>query len=273
MNKPLSLIPDVQSSIDTRRLTINKVGIKALKHPLQVLNREGKAQSTVAICNMSVELAHHQKGTHMSRFIELLNADEQMLSMEAFKQLLSAMVQRLEAQRGYIEFTFPYFIRKQAPVSGVASYLDYEITLLGEINEGIPAVVLKTVIPVTSLCPCSKKISAYGAHNQRSHVTVSVRPSGPIWIEDLIELVEQQASSELFGLLKRSDEKLVTERAYENPKFVEDMVRDVAAQLNHHPHIAAYCVEAENFESIHNHSAYAIIEKDKLSPCGSVISS
>lgn len=269
MNKPLTIIPDVQGSIDTRRLAINKVGIKSLKHPLQIRSRHGELQSTVAVCNMYVDLAHDCKGTHMSRFIEILNAQDSALDMEGFKTVLAQMLARLEAQRGYIELTFPYFIRKRAPVSGVASYLDYEVTLLGEINEGVPAITVKVVIPVTSLCPCSKKISAYGAHNQRSHVTVSARPCGPLWIEDLIELVEQQASSELFGLLKRADEKLVTERAYENPKFVEDMVRDVAAQLNQHPYIAAYVVEAENFESIHNHSAYALIEKDKRFPCSS----
>lgn len=263
MNKPLTIIPDVQGSVDTRQLAINKVGIKALKHPLQILARNGEAQGTVALCNMYVDLAHDAKGTHMSRFLELLNAQDSALDMEGFQFLLSDMVQRLEAQRGYIEFSFPYFIRKAAPVSGVESYLDYEVTLLGEIKDGEPSVTLKVLVPVTSLCPCSKKISAYGAHNQRSHVTVSVRPLGELWIEDIIELIERQASSELFGILKRSDEKLVTERAYENPKFVEDMVRDVAAQLNQHPNVAAYVVEAENFESIHNHSAYAVIEKDK----------
>lgn len=269
MNKPLTIIPDVQGSVDTRQLTINKVGIKALKHPLQILARNGEPQATVAVCNMYVNLAHDCKGTHMSRFLEILNAQDSALDMDGFQLLLADMVQRLEAQRGYVEFNFPYFVRKVAPVSGVESYLDYEVTLLGEIKDGVPSVTLKVVVPVTSLCPCSKKISAYGAHNQRSHVTVSVRPCGALWIEDVIELIERQASSELFGILKRADEKLVTERAYENPKFVEDMVRDVAAQLNQHPFVAAYIVEAENFESIHNHSAYAMIEQDKQHPVAS----
>jgi GTP cyclohydrolase I len=160
--------------------------------------------------------------------------------------------------------TFPYFINKKAPVSGVESMLDYEITLTGEIHDGVPTMFIKAVVPVTSLCPCSKKISDRGAHNQRSHVTVQVRTNGFVWIEEIIELVEKEASCELFGLLKRPDEKYVTERAYDNPKFVEDMVRDVAALLNGDDRFSAYVVESENFESIHNHSAYALIERDKL---------
>jgi GTP cyclohydrolase I len=159
--------------------------------------------------------------------------------------------------------TFTYFVDKAAPISGVRSLMDYEVTFIGEIRDGQPSMNLKVVVPVTSLCPCSKKISRYGAHNQRSHVTINVRTRGFIWIEDLIDLVEKEASCELYGLLKRPDEKYVTERAYENPKFVEDMVRDIAAILNRDDRVAAYSVESENFESIHNHSAYAMIEHDK----------
>jgi GTP cyclohydrolase I len=173
------------------------------------------------------------------------------------------MVKRLEAESGHVEMTFPYFVNKAAPISGVTSLLDYEVTFIGEIHQDKFDITVKVLVPVTSLCPCSKKISSYGAHNQRSHVTISARINDFIWVEDLIRMVESQASSELYGLLKRPDEKFVTERAYDNPKFVEDMVRDVAAQLNAEPRVDAYVVESENFESIHNHSAYALIENDK----------
>jgi GTP cyclohydrolase I len=173
------------------------------------------------------------------------------------------MVQRLEAESGYLEMRFPFFVEKAAPVSGVKSLMDYEVTLIAEIRDGVFTQTMKVVVPVTSLCPCSKKISAYGAHNQRSHLTLSARTNGQVWIEDLIRVAEEEASCEVYGLLKRPDEKYVTERAYDNPKFVEDAVRDVAARLNADPRIEAYVVEAENFESIHNHSAYALIEHDK----------
>jgi GTP cyclohydrolase I len=173
------------------------------------------------------------------------------------------MIKRLEAESGHVEMTFPYFVNKAAPVSGVKSLLDYEVTFIGAISHGKIDITVKVLVPVTSLCPCSKKISDYGAHNQRSHVTVTALVNDFIWIEDIIDLVEKEASCELYGLLKRPDEKYVTERAYDNPKFVEDMVRDVAAQLNAEKRIVAYTVESENFESIHNHSAYALIENDK----------
>jgi GTP cyclohydrolase I len=212
---------------------------------------------------MYVHLPQHFKGTHMSRFVEILNINEHAISVESFETILREMVTRLEAESGHVEMTFPYFVNKAAPISGVKSLLDYEVTFIGEINQGKYDITVKVLVPVTSLCPCSKKISAYGAHNQRSHVTVTALINDFIWIEDIIDLVEKQASCELFGLLKRPDEKFVTERAYDNPKFVEDMVRDVAAQLNAEKRIVAYVVESENFESIHNHSAYALIEKDK----------
>ena len=263
MNKPLIIMPDVQGSEDTRQLAINRVGIKSLRHPLEVRNRDGSTQSSVATVDMSVSLAHDCKGTHMSRFIEILNSNEEPLSFERYHDLLVEVAERLEANRGFVEMQFPFFIRKQAPASGVAGYMDYEVTMRGEIEDGVVQTTLEVLVPVTSLCPCSKKISAYGAHNQRSHVTITARPVNELCIEDLIDVVQQQASSELFAILKRMDEKLVTERAYDNPKFVEDMVRDVAAALNQHPKVAAYIVAAENFESIHNHSAYAEIEWDK----------
>jgi GTP cyclohydrolase I len=213
--------------------------------------------------NMYVHLPHNFKGTHMSRFVEILNANEREISVENFESILREMVKRLEAESGHIEMTFPYFVNKTAPVSGVQSLLDYEVTFIGEIQDGNYQIMVKVLVPVTSLCPCSKKISAYGAHNQRSHVTITARINDFIWVEDIIKLVEDQASCQLYGLLKRPDEKFVTEHAYDNPKFVEDMVRDIAAQLNLEPRIDAYVVESENFESIHNHSAYALIERDK----------
>lgn len=257
-------IPDVQNSADTRRLAINKVGIKDIRHPVRVRDRSGGEQHTIATFNMYVNLPHNFKGTHMSRFVEILNVPGREISVDSFKDMLMEMTDRLEAEAGHIEMTFTYFVTKAAPVSGVQSLMDYEVTFVGEIRDGQPAMNLKVVVPVTSLCPCSKKISKYGAHNQRSHVTVNVRARGFIWIEDVIDLVEKEASCELYGLLKRPDEKYVTERAYENPKFVEDMVRDIAAKLNQDDRVAAYSVESENFESIHNHSAYAMIEHDKV---------
>ena len=259
----LNPIPDVQNSADTRQLAINKVGIKDIRHPVRVRDRSGGEQHTIATFNMYVNLPHNFKGTHMSRFVEILNVPGREISVDSFQNMLLEMTDRLEAEAGHIEMTFTYFVNKAAPISGVQSLLDYEVTFIGEICAGQPAMTLKVVVPVTSLCPCSKKISQYGAHNQRSHVTISVRSRGFIGIEDLIDLAEKQASCELYGLLKRPDEKYVTERAYDNPKFVEDMVRDIAAQLNQDDRVAAYAVESENFESIHNHSAYAMIERDK----------
>jgi GTP cyclohydrolase IB len=256
-------IADVQGSADSRRIAIDKVGIKDIRHPVRVSDRSGLEQHTVATFNMYVYLPHDFKGTHMSRFVQILNNHEREIGVASFKGMLTEMSQRLESEAGHIEMHFPFFVNKKAPVTGVESLLDYEVTFIGEIRHNQPTLEIKVVVPVTSLCPCSKKISAYGAHNQRSHVTVQVRTQGYIWIEELIEMVEKEASSELFGLLKRPDEKYVTERAYDNPKFVEDMVRDVATRLNEDSRISAYVVEAENFESIHNHSAYALIERDK----------
>jgi len=256
-------IADVQNSEDTRHIAIDKVGIKDIRHPVVVNDRSGGKQHVVANFNMYVNLPHNFKGTHMSRFVEILNQHERELTVKSFKEIMSEMTERLDADSGHIEMSFPYFMNKKAPVSGVESLLDYDVTFIGEIHDNSPVLTVKVVVPVTSLCPCSKKISDYGAHNQRSHVTVSVKTSGFIWIEDIIDLVEAQASCQLYGLLKRPDEKHVTEEAYDNPKFVEDMVRDVAAQLNNDERITAYTVESENFESIHNHSAYALISKDK----------
>jgi GTP cyclohydrolase I len=261
--RDLQNIPDVQGAPDSRKLAIDKVGIKAIRHPVKIQERAGAAQHTIALFNMYVGLPHHFKGTHMSRFVEILNAHEREITVETFQQMLREMVEKLEAEEGHIEMSFPYFIEKKAPVSGVKSLMDYEVTFVGEVTKKKQAFSMKVVVPVTSLCPCSKKISERGAHNQRSHVTVTARTNDFVWIEEIVDLVEKQASCELYGLLKRPDEKYVTERAYDNPKFVEDLVRDVAAVLNLDERIESYVVESENFESIHNHSAYALIEKSK----------
>ena len=256
-------IPDTQNKADTRQIPIDKVGIKGIKHPVRVLDRSGGEQNTIAEFNMYVNLPHNFKGTHMSRFVEILNEYEREISVKSFNDMLEKMAERLEADSGHIEMTFPYFVKKTAPVSGVESLLDYQVCFRGEINNNQARTDVVVLVPVTSLCPCSKSISDYGAHNQRSHITISVKIQDFIWVEELIEMVEEQASCELYGLLKRPDEKYVTERAYDNPKFVEDLVRDIATQLNNDDRVVAYTVESENFESIHNHSAYAYIEKDK----------
>jgi GTP cyclohydrolase IB len=256
-------IADVQNSADSRRIPIDKVGIKDIRHPVRVKDRSVGEQHTIATFNMYVNLPHNFKGTHMSRFVQILNTHEREITVESFREMLKEMTERLEADSGHIEMNFNYFVNKTAPISGVESLLDYDVTLIGEIINGKPKMNIKVVVPVTSLCPCSKKISAYGAHNQRSHVTVNAETNGFVWIEDLIDMIENEASCELYGLLKRPDEKYVTEKAYDNPKFVEDMVRDVATRLNEDERINSYTVESENFESIHNHSAYALIERDK----------
>ena len=199
----------------------------------------------------------------MSRFVQILNDHEKEITVNSFKEMLKQMVEMLEADSGNIEMRFPYFVNKKAPISGVESLLDYDVTLIGEINKGVTSTRIKILVPVTSLCPCSKSISDYGAHNQRSHVTINVKTEGFIWIEEIIDIVEKQASCQLYGLLKRPDEKYVTEQAYDNPKFVEDMVRDIAGELNKDERIRQYILESENFESIHNHSAYVMLSFDK----------
>jgi len=258
----LAEVEDVQGRADTRHLPINRVGVKNINHPVRVKDRSSGEQHTIATFNMYVSLPHNFKGTHMSRFVEILHVERE-ISVESFRAMLATMTERLEADVGHIEMSFPFFVMKRAPVSGVESLMDYQASLIGERRDGHTEMWVKVLVPVTSLCPCSKRISAYGAHNQRSHVTITARLRHHIWIEELIEIAEKEASCELYGILKRPDEKYVTERAYDNPKFVEDMVRDVATRLNADDRIAAYVVESENFESIHNHSAYAPIERDK----------
>ncbi len=256
-------IEDVQGRADLREIAINKVGIKSIEHPIKIRDRSGGDQHTVANFNMYVNLPHNFKGTHMSRFVEILESYERVLTVESFNDMLEKMTDRLEAEEGHIEMSFPYFMMKSAPISKVESLLNYQVKFIGERKNGANITSVQVTVPVTSLCPCSKGISDYGAHNQRSHITITATLKDFVWIEELIEIAEKNASCELYGILKRPDEKYVTERAYDNPKFVEDIVRDVAASLNSEDRIVAYVVESENFESIHNHSAYALIENDK----------
>ena len=256
-------IPDLQSSQDTRQIPIDKVGVKGIRHPVRVLDKSGGEQSTVAHFNMYVNLPHHFKGTHMSRFVELIEQHGREISIVSFKDMLPQMAQRLDAEAGHLEMTFPYFIEKSAPISGVKSLLDYEVTFIGECGKNHTQITVKVSVPITSLSPRSKALANYGAYNQRSHVILTVRLRDFIWVEELIELVEQAASSQLYGLLKRPDEKHVTERAYDNPQSVEDMVRDVAIRLNRDQRIQSYVVEAESFESVHNHSVYAQVVKEQ----------
>ena len=252
---------DKQSERDHRKLRIDKVGVRGLRFPIQIRDKERTLQNTIATIGMFVDLPQEFKGTHMSRFLEVLNSHGPVVHVENITDILRAMQARLKSAAAHLEMEFPFFLVKKAPVSGLESMMDYtarfDATAFGsEID-----FVLTVRAGVTTLCPCSKAISRHGAHNQRGLVTVQVRSRQAIWIEDLIALVESSASSELYSLLKRQDEKAVTERAYENPVFVEDLVRNVALKLNAHPDVTWYKVEAENYESIHNHNAYASIEK------------
>jgi GTP cyclohydrolase I len=261
MNAPEKMfLPDVQSSADHRQLAIQKVGVKGLRYPVALAGLRGEVQHTVAEIALTVGLPPEVKGTHMSRFVELLEAPRGALDSAGILAMLAEMLVRLDARSGRIELSFPYFIRKAAPVSGVDSLLDYDVRYIVEQRPGeAPELALQVVAPVTSLCPCSKKISQYGAHNQRSHITIEAGLRTPMTVEELVRLAEEEASCEVFGLLKRPDEKWVTERAYDNPKFVEDLVRDIALRLMAEPRVGRWRVASENFESIHNHSAYAEI--------------
>ena len=261
MNAPerIALLPDIQSQADGRKLCIDAVGVKGVRYPVTV--RSGaEPVPTIATFSMTVGLPAAAKGTHMSRFIELLEARREALDPDGFRSVVLDMLERLEARSGTIEMRFSYFVTKSAPISGVASRLDYEVCWRGSVpEEGRYSFRMQVMVPATSLCPCSKEISEYGAHNQRSHISIDAELEGDMTIEELIAVADRSASCEVYGLLKRPDEKYVTERAYDNPKFVEDLVRDVALELNREPRVGVYTVEAENFESIHNHSAFARI--------------
>ena len=262
MNAPEKFfLPDVQASADHRALAIQRVGVRGLRYPMSVRDADGSVQHTVATLEMTVGLPADVKGTHMSRFVELLEAERDALDLDGLRGLFADMLERLEATSGRIEARFPWFMKKTAPVSGVDSLLDMDARVVVDKAEaGAVRTTLEAVVPVTSLCPCSKKISEYGAHNQRSHITISATLRGDLGLRELVRMAEEEASCEVFGLLKRPDEKWVTERAYDNPKFVEDLVRDIALRLRADARIAAWSVQSENFESIHNHSAYALIE-------------
>ena len=256
-----SLLHDKQSEQDHRQLRIDKVGVRGVKFPIQIRDKAHKIQNTIATIGMFVDLPKEFKGTHMSRFIEVLNAHGHVVHVENISEILAAMQAKLKAATAHLEMEFPFFLVKKAPVSGFESVMDYKATFNASACGKETDFLLTVKAPVTTLCPCSKAISKYGAHNQRGEVTVQIRSKKAIWIEDLIALIESSASSELYSLLKREDEKYVTEKAYENPVFVEDLVRNVVTKLNAHPDVTWYKVEAENYESIHNHSAYACIEK------------
>jgi len=253
-------LKDIQSQQDNRRIEINKVGVKSIRYPITVLDKQNKTQHTIATINMYVNLPHHFKGTHMSRFIEILNTYRKGINVENLSRILMKMKEKLASESAHMEITFPYFIEKQAPVTGAKSLMEYTCRIWGTHNRKADLIV-GAEVPLTTLCPCSREISNYGAHNQRSMVTVAVRFKKFFWIEDLIRIVESCASSEVYPLLKRPDEKFVTEKAFDNPMFVEDVVRSIAEQLDRDENITWYSVESENQESIHNHSAYAFIEK------------
>ncbi len=254
---------DIQNQTDHRRVEINKVGVKNIEYPITVLDKRHRVQHTVGKVNMYVNLPHHFKGTHMSRFIEVLNEYRGTINIKAISKILYKMKEKLNAKAAYLEVEFPYFIEKRAPVSRAKSLMGYTCQFLASLTERQNSLVVGVTVPVTTVCPCSREISRRGAHNQRSMVTVQVEFRKFFWLEDLIRLIEHSASAPVYSLLKRSDEKLLTEQAYENPMFVEDVVRNIALKLNSHPNITWFQVESENQESIHNHNAYAFVEKGK----------
>lgn len=259
LKESVCTLPDTQNQDDKREIPIDKVGIKSLKYPIAVKDKDNGIQHTVATISMTVDLPKEFKGTHMSRFVEVL-MNKREIHIDSIYEILKEMQNRLNSQSAHIELEFPYFIEKFAPVSKKQSLIDYRIKYHAVVNKDKRDLIMTVIVPVKTLCPCSKNISKYGAHNQRGEVTVSLRFNNNVWFEDIIGIVEKSASSELFTLLKREDEKYVTEKAYENPVFVEDVVRNVVVKLKENPDILWYSVEAENFESIHNHNAYAMIE-------------
>lgn len=263
MNKEATLkitLPDTQNQTDLREIPIDKVGVKNLKYPVAVKDKDNEIQHTIATISMTVDLPKEFKGTHMSRFVEILQCEDREIHVDSIDSILVEMQKKLKANASHIEISFPYFKEKKAPVTGKPSLLDYTVKFHAVRDHNKKDFILTVYVPVTTLCPCSKNISKYGAHNQRGEVTVSVRFKDTVWVEDIITIVESSASSELYSLLKREDEKFVTERAYENPVFVEDLVRNVVMKIKENKNITWYSVEAENFESIHNHNAYAHIE-------------
>ena len=260
MDQPLK---DTQNEPDDRRIAIDRVGVRALRYPMQIRDKARAVQHTIATAALTVDLPHQFKGTHMSRFVEVLNEFGPELHVDNIRTILCQLTARLASESAHVDFEFPFFLAKAAPVTGAVGMMDYNARFAATLEKGVVDFVVTVIVPVTTLCPCSKAISVHGAHNQRGQVTFSIRSHPPLWIEDMIRLVEDSASSELYSLLKRPDEKAVTERAYENPVFVEDLVRNIADRAARVPEIAWYRIEAENFESIHNHNAYALVEKKR----------
>ncbi|MDR2366890.1 MAG: GTP cyclohydrolase FolE2 [Deltaproteobacteria bacterium] len=251
---------DVQNQFDSRNIKIDQVGVKNIRYPISVKDRASGSQRTVASVNMYVELPHHHKGTHMSRFIEILSQYRHSISSNTIPTILTVIRERLNAAAAHLELSFPFFMEKMAPVTRAVGLMEYGCSLTGHDYGEESDITVSVTVPVTTLCPCSREISSYGAHNQRGEVKVTVRYEHFFWMEDLIRLVETSASSEVYSLLKRADEKKVTETAYDNPRFVEDVVREVAVKLMADPNFLWFSIAAENFESIHNHSAYAYLE-------------
>jgi GTP cyclohydrolase I len=256
-------LTDTQNQPDHRQIAIDRVGVKNLRHPITLRDKDHATQNTIATVQLTVDLPHHFKGTHMSRFVEALNTHGRSLHVDMIQDILEHLTRRLESDCAHVTFEFPFFLTKKAPVTGAESLMDYTVCFDATRKRGASDLVVTVMVPVTTLCPCSKAISARGAHNQRGLATLSARFAKPMWIEDMIRLVEDCASCELYSLLKRPDEKAVTERAYDNPVFVEDLVRAIAHRLRSDPNVLWFRVEAENFESIHNHNAYALIEKSE----------
>ncbi|HSH00052.1 MAG TPA: GTP cyclohydrolase FolE2 [candidate division Zixibacteria bacterium] len=254
-------MPDVQSQPDARQVPLNKVGIADIKYPVRVLDRENRSQDTVATINLSVNLPHEYRGTHLSRFVEALCAHHERIGVGEIAEILTDVKERLQSAEAHIDVYFPYFISRSAPVSGAEALMEYHCGFEASYTDALDFVLLVEV-PVTTLCPCSKEISAYGAHNQRATVTVRCRFTDFVWLEELIEIVESCASSPVYPLLKREDEKAVTEAAYDNPRFVEDVVREVALRLDDDARVTAYQIQAKSFESIHNHNAVALVQRN-----------
>lgn len=263
MTKINSSLPDTQNQKDVREIPINKVGVKNLKYPIALKDKENEIQHTIATISMTVDLPMHFKGTHMSRFVEILQNEKREIHIDSVYNILEEMQKKLHANTAHMEMEFIYFREKKAPVSKKPSLIDYKVRFHAIMDKDKKDFMMTVIVPVTTLCPCSKNLSDYGAHNQRGEVTVALRFTDMVWIEDVINIVEKSASSELYTLLKREDEKFVTERAYENPVFVEDLVRNIVLGLKNIKNIIWYSVEAENFESIHNHNAYAMIESQE----------
>ncbi|MBN1596088.1 GTP cyclohydrolase I FolE2 [candidate division FCPU426 bacterium] len=258
---------DVQNEPDARNIAIDKVGIRNIKYPISVLDKAHKIQHTVADINLYVQLPEHFRGTHMSRFVEVLNQHQREINVENIDEILESIRRALNSEAAYLELSFPYFIEKSAPVSKATSLMEYTCSMIAcQQRGGQKDFVLTVRVPITTLCPCSKEISDRGAHNQRSLVTVSVRMNKLVWIEELISLIEECVVCDLYALLKREDEKHVTERAFDHPAFVEDIVRDIALSLRKDARITWFTVESENMESIHNHNAYAYVESKSLPP-------